>query len=508
MWLWPTAVVLLLCGSGLIAIWSTEQPQRQEHIVHTMKLVAVTLLLLGLWTVVWVLFLSRLAWPVRLGLLGGGLVLMVVLGVSLEFRGFSGDIVPDFGWRWSSTIDRATPQRSAATGAATASAFDFPQFLGPRRDASVSGVRLGRDWSVPPRQLWRRPIGAGWSSFSIAGDFAVTQEQRGDEELVTCYDLETGELLWVHAEPGRYDNPIAGPGPRATPAIDSGRVYALGAEGRLDALDLLTGARLWSVDLKVDTGADRPEYGFSASPLVHEGVVVIAAGGTDGHSLVGYDAANGKKLWAGGDGYGAYGSPRHVVLAGVPQYVVLNGEMVSAHAVTDGHILWEFNWPSGQNAFQPVPLPGDRLFVSTGYGVGGKLLQLVAAPAGHLEAQLVWESQGLKAKFTNAVYRGGFLYGLDDGILVSLDVETGRRRWKRGRYGHGQLLLVDDLLVVSTEDGGVVLVEATPEQHRELGRFAALEGRTWAGPALAGDRLLVRSDREAACYELPLQEDG
>jgi outer membrane protein assembly factor BamB len=508
LWLWPVVAALLLCGIGLVVIWSTEQPQRQEHVVHTMKLVALTLLLTGIWSVIWVLFLSRLAWPARLAILGGGMGLIILLAFTLEFRGFSGDVVPEFGWRGGLAIDPAVPEGEvAAAGARTVSERDFPQFLGAHRDGSVTGIRLARDWSEPPRELWRQQIGAGWSSFALAGDFAVTQEQRGTEELVTCYALKSGELLWAHAATSRYDHPIGGAGPRATPAIADGRVFALGARGRLDALELQTGNLLWSVDVAGQTGVELPEHGFSASPLVDGGVVVILAGGTDNQSLVGYDAATGERRWAGGDGYAAYGSPRRVELAGVPQYVVLNGDTVSGHAVTDGEELWEYNWPSGQNAFQPLPLPGDRLFVSTGYGVGGKLLQLEATEAG-LEARLLWESNGLKAKFTNAVHRDGFLYGLDDGILVSLDAATGERRWKRGRYGHGQTLLIDDLLLVLGEDGTVALVEATPEEFRELGRFAALDGRTWGGPALAGRYLVVRNDREAACYELKLAEDG
>jgi len=121
-----------------------------------------------------------------------------------------------------------------------------------------------------------------------------------------------------------------------------------------------------------------------------------------------------------------------------------------------------------------------------------------------LGVDLVWSSLALKAKFTNVVWRDGFLYGLDDGILTCVDAANGERRWKGGRYGHGQTLLVDDLLLVLAEDGQVARVEAEPTAYRELGRFAALSGKTWNVPALSGSRLVVRNDREAACFELPL----
>ncbi len=170
---------------------------------------------------------------------------------------------------------------------------------------------------------------------------------------------------------------------------------------------------------------------------------------------------------------------------------------------------------------QPTrPLPAEGHFTRnadvTGvrciYADGDESETLPAAPARVIRAKTVeeardrflWESRGLKAKFSNVVYAGGFLYGLDDGILVCLDPESGERRWKRGRYGHGQIMLVDDLLLVLGEDGTVALVEASPEAYREVSRFPALEGKTWNHPALAGPYLLVRNDHEAACYELPL----
>ena len=168
-------------------------------------------------------------------------------------------------------------------------------------------------------------------------------------------------------------------------------------------------------------------------------------------------------------------------------------------------MLWRFAWPSAESVAQPVPLPDDRLLVSSGYGIGSKLLHIQRDTDGKLGANLLWQSRGLKAKFTNVVYRDGYIYGLDDGILVCLDISDGKRTWKKGRYGHGQMILVEDLLLLQAESGDVVLVEANPTSHVELGRFSALVGRTWNNPTFAVPYLLVRNDREAACYELPLE---
>ncbi len=506
LWLWPVLVLDGLAVALLAWVWSVERDQRQDQVVATMAVTGATAILLVLWTLSWLLLLSRMRWRARLA---GSAAIVTGLALApavLEIRGVSGDVMPVLGWRWSGEAAAATEGPAAARRSApvTASAHDFPQFQGPSRDGRVPGVRLTRDWSAPPRVRWRRPVGAGWSGFAVAGAYAVTQEQRGEDELVTCYDRLTGELLWAHADRTRWDDPLGGPGPRATPAIHGGRVYALGASGVLNALDLGSGALLWSRNVLVDAAASPPAYGVSASPLVLDGYVVAAVGGTEGQALVGYDAETGVRRWSGGSGGPAYGSPRQAVLAGAPQILVLNSGAVAAHDPGNGRVLWEFAWPSGtEMTFTPLVLPGDRVFVSTGYGVGGKLLQVRSGGEGAV-VDLLWESRGLKSKFSNVVYHDGFLYGLDDGILVCLDPATGERRWKEGRHGHGQLLLVDDLLLVLGESGEVALVEARPAARRELGSFTALAGKTWNPPALAGSELFVRNDREAACYELPL----
>ena len=499
-------LVLVLATVALVVVWGFTGEQRQDRVIDTVMVVFFALVLL----VLWLLLLSRLRWPIRLSVFG----LLVLLGVAASFtvtiRGVSGDLVPILDWRWSraeevpvpAVAEDAVPPPASTT---TDPRHDYPQFLGPRRDGTVEGAGLARDWSAePPVELWRQPVGAGWSGFAVVGSFAVTHEQRGDRETVTCYDVTSGRLLWSHADPVRFDHPIAGPGPRATPAIDAGRVYALGATGILNALDLRTGERLWSRNVIEESGASVPTYGVSASPLLDGDVVIVASGGGKGRALAAYHRDTGEPAWSGGGGYAAYSSPVIAQLADARQLLLFNGGGLAAHDPASGETLWRHAWPSGtERASQPVVLPGDRVFLSTGYGVGGKLFQIGTNDSGGFSIGLVWESRGLKAKFTNVVHRDGHLYGLDDGILVCLDPETGERRWKRGRYGHGQVILAGDLLIIQAESGGVALVEATPEEYRELGRITALDGKTWNHAALAGRRLLVRNDRAAACYELP-----
>jgi outer membrane protein assembly factor BamB len=370
----------------------------------------------------------------------------------------------------------------------------------------VPGPRLHRNWTArPPRLVWRQAIGAGWSSFAIVDDLAITQEQRDDDELVVAYEIATGRPRWSHADKTRYDNVVSGLGPRATPTVAEGRVFAQGATGILNALDQRTGRKLWSRQVIAENGGSQPTWGKSPSPLVHGGRVIVNAGGKDGRSLVAYDVASGERVWAGGHDRGSYSSPVLVTIAGREQVVLFGGASVAGHDPATGALLWEHPWPPEQpNVAQPLPLPGDRLLVSAGYGVGSKVIALVADDASLLRPTLVWETPRLKSKFASMVLHQGFVYGLDDGVLTCLDPANGERRWKAGRYGHGQLVLVGDLLFVQTEEGEAVLVDPTPDGHKELTRVALLDGKTWNPPAFSGGRLLVRNDREAALYEMPL----
>ncbi len=506
--LWPAIVILLGAGAALTWTYTAGDATGQERTVRAMPVVFFTVLLL----VLWFLLLSRLPGRVRLAAFGLLVLAGIALGLTVRIRGVTGDLVPVLGWRWDSDANLPrNPTAAAPIRGGTADGVPaYSQFLGPGRDAVVPGVAIATDWEArPPREVWRREVGGGWSAFAVAAGLAVTQEQRGADELVSAYDLRTGEPRWTHADPVRYETTIGGVGPRATPTIAEGRVYTLGATGILNALELDTGRRLWSVDVIADNGASVPEWGKSCSPLVTGELVVVSAGGAAGRSLVAYDRESGERVWGGGGDASGYGSPLLAELAGVPQILIFNEGSVAAHDPATGEVLWSHPWPATQpNVAQPLPLGDDRLLVSSGYGIGSKLFEIAPDAGGGLEPRLVWESPRLKAKFTNVVAHAGSVYGLDDGTLVCLDPATGERRWKRGRYGHGQVLLAGGLLLVLTEDGDVVLVRPDPERHVELARLRALAGKVWNNPALAGPYLLVRNDREAACYELPLEGGG
>ncbi len=395
-----------------------------------------------------------------------------------------------------------TPAPAAVTRAGAD--VSFPQFLGPGRTGIIPDVRIARDWSArPPKEIWRIPVGAGWSGFVFDRGLAITQEQRGGDEMVVAYELLTGRPVWSHGDTVRYDSIIAGDGPRATPTIAGRYVVTLGATGVLNVLEFETGRRVWTTHVAEDASAPTPEWGRSGSPLVLDGTVIVGPGGPDGQSVVAYDLETGARVWAGGTATAGYAAPTLLTLLGRPQVVVFNSDSLAGHDPQNGALLWSQPWQrQAPNVAMPVRVADDLVLASTGYGMGSKLVRLTSS-GGAIEPSVVWESLRLKAKFTNPVLHGGFVYGLDDGVLTCIDVETGERRWKAGRYGHGQTLLAGDVLLVTTEDGAVVLVEPTPERHQEIARFTAFDAKMWNPPALAGKYLLLRTDKQAALFELP-----
>ncbi len=514
-------ILFALCAGLGAFLQSTEVTgDRGASNVLTFGLV----LLSALTAFVWFVFFSPYERRLRMGA-GATLVGLLLLFFSLfRITGMGGEMEPRFAWRFAEAADRRleVPAAKAAdtVDLATNGPWDFPQFLGPNRDVSVDAVVLDRDWTTsPPEMLWRQPIGAGWSGFAVVNGYAVTQEARGELEMVTCYDVRTGELMWSYAVETRFEGVIAGIGPRATPTIDEGIVYAMTSNGTLLALDGSAGELLWRHDISANYGLT-PEtelstivYGRANSPLVVGSLVIVPAGGDpQGRmvSLVAFDKKTGELVWEGGNRQASYSSPSIATVAGVEQVLTLNEASVSGHYPESGEVLWEFPRPgvtsADPNASQAVSVAPNRVFVSKGYGLGGALLELTPRQDGTMAVEEVWSNHRvLRTKFSNVTVYEGHIYGLSDGILECVDLATGERVWKRGRYHHGQILRVHDLLLVLSEDGDVFLVEATPlRRDSVLGQFHALSGKTWNNFALYGPYLVVRNAEEAAVYRLPL----
>ena len=519
---WPPRILLVLGVLAGIAIWMIpgDDFTSGPRFFSTVALVLVTWLLL----VLWLLIFSGYGWRRRLGLVlvPPAVVASVAVALVREVH-FDGETLPLFLFRWQTSQearDKALEENRKLMAAKPPQGplvlaegpNDFPEYRGRRRDGILNGPPLARDWSASqPRQLWRQPVGGGYAGFAIAGNVAITIEQRRDREAVVCYDVATGRERWLHDYPALFKEVLGGNGPRATPTIVGDDVYSLGATGMLVCLQGKTGQAKWSVNILENN--DNIVWGMSGSPLVVDRVVVVNPGAqrstAAGHALVAYDRTTGKPVWSAGDARAAYSSPMLATLAGRRQVLLFDAAGLGGYDAATGQELWRYPWQtySDINVAQPVVVAGDRVFITSGYGHGCALLQIKEAE-GKWSATPVWPNtpnRGMRCKFTSPVLYQEALYGLDDGRLVCLDAMTGNQKWKGPSYGHGQLLLVGDLLLILAESGELCLVEANPERHIELGRIQALEGeKTWNPLAVADGKLFVRNHLEMACYELPL----
>ena len=409
----------------------------------------------------------------------------------------------------ASVTPAAAPAAPAAEETPPASAAmdtpaEWPGFRGPNRDSVIHGVQIKTDWSAsPPVEIWRRPIGPGWSSFAVHGDLLYTQEQRGDDEVVSCYRVSTGEPVWRHRDAIRFYESNGGAGPRATPTLSHGRVYTLGATALLNALDAGTGNVVWSHNAATDTGRKTPEWGFTSSPLVVDDIVIVAVSGT----LAAYDAATGKPRWVGPQHGGSYSSPQLATIDGVAQILLLSAPGAVSVSPADGKLLWEHTWEGGA-IVQPALTADGGILINAMSAMGGIATRrlAVARRTGGWTVEERWTSNGLKPYYSDFVVHKGHAYGFDGSILACIDLEDGKRKWKGGRYGTGQLVLLadQDVLLVTSEDGELALVRATPDQFTELARIPALNSKTWNHPVLIGDRLLVRNGEEMAAFRLSL----
>jgi len=536
---------------SVYATWHVVHPSiATGHMGATLPLYSIPVLSLAL--VVAAAAGRRLSTGPRRALMAAAILLGCGVFTLLRTEGVSGAGASDLRWRWTPTAEerllaRAAEERpsapvpappapaAAATPAAPPAAAApetrpaspsaeapaappatpatptvskpepaWPGFRGRGRDGVVRGVRIESDWSKsPPQQMWRRPIGPGWSSFAVQGNVFYTQEQRGEDEIVAAYNLTTGEPVWKHRDAARFWESNAGPGPRGTPTLSNGRVYALGATGILNALDASTGAVVWSRNAVTDTGVTLPSWGIASSPLVVNDLVVVATSGR----LAAYDVATGKPRWNARTGGGGYSSPHLRTIDGVTQIVLMSGGGATGVALADGKVLWQHPGPSAVGIVQPAVTENGDVLIAPADAMGGlgmRRLALTRGPGGW-KVEERWASRGLKPYFNDYVVHKGHAFGFDGTILSCINLETGERKWKGGRYGAGQMLLLSDqdLLLVLSEEGELALVSATPDQHTEIARFPALNAKTWNHPVLVRDVLLVRNGEEMAAFRLP-----
>ena len=383
---------------------------------------------------------------------------------------------------------------------------EWPAFRGPQRDGVQPGIVLAEDWDAQPLQeLWRIQVGPGWSSFSVAGKRLFTQEQRGEHEAVVCYDADSGGEIWVHQDASRFWEVVGGAGPRATPTLADGNLFALGAMGLLNRLDPITGEQIWQRDMNADAGRQPPQWGYSSSPLITHGVAIVHAGGPGQKGVLAYDVENGELRWSAAAGDHSYSSAQLSVIGGKSCVLMLTNKGLTLMDPTSGAILCDHQWDfQGYRVVQPLVVDDSSVLLGTAMGTGTQRIKL-RLDGDQFAVEEAWMSRGMSPYYNDYVVYEGYLYGFDNNIFACVDVATGKRQWKRGRYGNGQVLLLPDAgqLLVTAEDGELVLLRATPDKLTEVARHQVLDGRTWNHPVLIGNRLYVRNGEEAACFEMP-----
>ncbi|MBE0647324.1 MAG: PQQ-binding-like beta-propeller repeat protein [Bacteroidales bacterium] len=448
---------------------------------------------------------STLSPKTRLWSIIASIILASGVWILLRNDGITGDFSPDLVWRWSQTSeerlisqDGNSFQGLETTSVIFDSVSEWPGFRGPNRDGVVHGLAISTDWTnSPPEELWRRAVGPGCSSFAVNGDYFFTQEQRGEQETVTCYYLNTGEPVWIHRDSTRFWDSHAGAGPRATPTLHNGRVYTMGGTGILNALDATDGSLIWSRNAAADCETQPSGWGYTSSPLVVDSLVIVGIVG----KLAAYDLETGDPIWFGPDGGFGYSSPQLFTIEGAPQVILMSQSGAISIGPASGKILWEYPWPVEDRILQPALIEGGDLLLCKEYNEIRRVSVLL--DAGEYSTKDRWTSSAMKVDFNDQVVHNGYAYGYDGPYLTCIDLNDGKRMWRGDRYrGWNILLAGQDLVLILTEKGDLALVQATPDKFTELGKIKAIEGRTWNHPAVAGDVVLVRNSEEMAAFKL------
>jgi outer membrane protein assembly factor BamB len=396
------------------------------------------------------------------------------------------------------------------------SGSDWPRFLGPTLDGVSTETGLAGNWPTSgPPVLFRLNVGRGFSGVSVAEGRACTLGNTNDVDVVTCFRADTGAVLWRHGygcRAGEYVGPSTNPpyaGPAATPAMDGDAVFTLSRRGHLHCLDVRSGAVRWRHDTQAAFGARVPNHGCTGSPIV-AGDLLLVRLQTTNSCLLAFDKRTGSLRWRADRPGKSYSTAIPCTLGGQRQAVVFTGGALMGFDLATGRMRWRHGWAVAHDNAAVTPIvSGDRVFVSSRYAEGGRLVRV-----GGDTATLVWHGDSIRNHFGNCMLAGGYLYGFDDDYrrgpsFRCVDWETGALKWKTDRIAFGSLILADGKLVVLTADGDLALADPSPAGYREMARAKVIEKSCWTPPSLAHGRLYVRnSEGDVACLDMTVRSGG
>ncbi len=380
---------------------------------------------------------------------------------------------------------------------------DWPRFRGPKGTGISQETGLLKTWpNGGPNEIWRVPIGAGYSGISVADERLFTMGSDEESEFLICLDPANGKEQW-RKKIGQLFKNSYGDGPRSTPTIDGETVYAIGAEGNLIAVKAREGEFLWSLNLKTEFEFRQPQYwwGFSMSPFIEGDKLMVQAGGSGDHSIVVLNKKNGEVIWTTHSDFQAYSTPIAIDFNNKRQFVFVTAQNVVSVS-SSGDILWKYPWGGSIiKIAMPIFVAPDKIFVSAAYGIGAVLLQMISdGPS--ITIDEVWKSKVMSNHFHTSVLIGDYLYGFDNGTFKCIKAETGEQTWARRRLGKGSLIYADGHLIVLSERGKLLWVEANPNEYVEKSSVQVLQGRTWTPPTLANGMLFLRNQKEIVCLNL------
>jgi len=382
-----------------------------------------------------------------------------------------------------------------------AQSTDWPQWRGPNRDGISKETGLLKSWPANgPALLWKaKGAGNGYSSFAVANGKLYTMGLREDREFVVAFDVATGKELWATQHGGAYRND-RGDGPRGTPTVDGGRLYALGGNGDLSSLDARTGKIFWSKNVLKEFGGSNTRWGISESPLVIGDRVLVNAGGPNA-SIVALKTSDGSVIWKSQSDEAGYSSAIPLNVNGSTQVVFFTGARALGLDLKDGKLLWDYARPSNDVANVATPIArANRIFVSSDYGTGGGVIEIKADN----KAQEIYFTKEMRNHHSSSVLVGDYLYGFSSAILTAMKFDTGEIAWRNRSVGKGSLVYADGHLYCFSENGVVGLVEASPAGYKEVGRFRIPQDSlpTWTHPVVSGGRLFLRDQDTIYAFDV------